>query len=179
MAVWFFLAVAPPAARDRITKADGGSGRTDIWKVGWRMVQAHPINGVGAGNFQNTSVHYLLAPGPIKFSQYIVDIPEVAHNAYLQVLAETGVVGLSLFLFVILGCVGAAGKAARNFRRRSDREGELLATAVLVATASVLAGYFFLSDEHSKYLWLLLSLGPALLALSSKDPAPSAPGSTA
>jgi O-antigen ligase len=169
IAVWFFLAVAPPAARDRITKTDGGSGRTDIWKVGWRMVEAHPITGVGAGNFQNTSVHYLLAPGPIKFSEYIVDVPEVAHNAYLQVLAETGVVGLSGFIIVILGCMTATVRAARNFRRDGNTEGELAANALFVATSSILAGYFFLSDEHSKYLWLLLSLGPALLALSNRS----------
>jgi O-antigen ligase len=166
-AVYFFVAVAPPAARDRITKADGGSGRTDIWKVGWRMVKAHPLEGVGAGNFQQNSIHYLLAPGPIKFSQYIVDVPEVAHNAYLQVLAEIGVVGLAFFVFVIAGCLGATARAAQNFRRRDDQQGELLSVAVFVALASILAGYFFLSDEHSKYLWLLLSLGPALLHLSN------------
>jgi O-antigen ligase len=130
------------------------------------MVEAHPVIGVGAGNFQVVSIHYLLAPGPINFAQYIVDVPQVAHNAYLEVLSETGIVGLALFGGLIAGCIGAGVRATRNFSRSGDRGGHLLAVAVLAASASVLAGYFFLSDEHSKYLWLLLSLGPALLAIS-------------
>ncbi len=164
--VWFFLAFAPPQAKDRLTHADGGSGRTDIWKVGWRMVEAHPVNGVGAGNFSQNAIHYLLVPGQIAQSQYIVDVPSVAHNAYLQVLAETGIVGLSFFLILIFGSLGCTWSAVRTFRERNDHEGELLARGVFVATVAVLAGYFFLADQHSKYMWLLLSLGPALAGLA-------------
>jgi O-antigen ligase len=162
----FFFSYTTPEARERITTADGGSGRTDIWKVGWRMVEDKPIAGVGAAGFQDSSIHYLLAPGPIRFDQYVVDQPAVAHNAYLEVLAETGVVGLIPFVGIIGACLVAMARAARNFSRSGDRGGELMTGAVVVAVAALLAGYFFLSEQNSKYLWLLLSLGPALLAIS-------------
>lgn len=165
-----FFAVASPEARDRITKSDGGSGRTDIWKVGWRMVEAHPVRGVGASNFQNTSIHYLLAsPGAIQFDQYLVDVPSVAHNAYLQVLAETGVPGLAMFLAIIAACVTLAMRAMRIFRNRGDPEGEALCTATVLGLAALLSAYFFLSEEHSKDLWLMLSLCPALLGLATRS----------
>jgi hypothetical protein len=43
---------------------------------------------------------------------------------------------------------------------------ELLSRALLVGLAGVLAADFFISEEFSKQLWLLLGLGPALLAIA-------------
>jgi hypothetical protein len=39
---------------------------------------------------------------------------------------------------------------------------------VIVAILALLAADFFVSDEYSKQLWLLLALGPALLALAER-----------
>ena len=39
---------------------------------------------------------------------------------------------------------------------------------VAVAIVGLLAAGFFLSGQYSKELWLLLGLGPALLAMSSR-----------
>jgi len=164
----FFFGVASQAARDRITESDGGSGRTDIWKVGWRLVEDNPVLGVGGGNFQVSSIHYLLVPGTIRFDEYIVDLPTVAHNAYLQVLAETGIVGLVLFLVSIGVSLTCAAKALALLRRQGDRADASLAAGVIVGLAALLAGYFFLSEEHSKHLWLLLALGPAMLGAARR-----------
>jgi hypothetical protein len=45
---------------------------------------------------------------------------------------------------------------------------ELLARGVIVAVLALLAADFFLSDQYSKQLWMLLALGPALLAVSRR-----------
>jgi O-antigen ligase len=164
-----YFSVLVPAAGDRILNADGGSGRTDIWKVGWRMVESQPVTGVGAGNFPNASIHYLLVePGAIQRDEYVVDQPHVAHNIYLGFLAELGIVGLCLFLAIAGGSLQTAALAARNFARSGDRELELVARGVIVAILALLAADFFLSDQYSKLLWLLLALGPALLAVSRR-----------
>ena len=167
-AIGYFTAVSP-AAGHRILEADGGSGRTDIWKVGWRMVEANPIAGVGAGNFPISSIHYLLVePGALQQDKYVVDDPHVAHNIYLGFLAELGVVGLCLVLAIAGGSLRAASLAARTFARSGDRELELLTRGVIVAILALLAADFFLSDQYSKQFWLLLAVGPALLAVSRK-----------
>lgn len=165
-AVVYFVAVAPPEARDRVTKFEGGTGRTDIWKVGWRMVQAEPIHGIGAGNFANTSVHYLLQPGALMRSDFIVDTPKVAHNMYLEVLAELGIVGAALFATILLFSLVCTFKAIRAFERGGDRGMEILSRALLIALVALLASDFFGSRQYSKQLWLLLSLGPAFLAIA-------------
>jgi O-antigen ligase len=167
-AVLYFAAFAPYAARQRVTSSEqGGHGREDIWKVGWRMVQAHPISGVGAGNFSTTSIHYLLIePGLLRRSDFIVDTQKVAHNAYLQAWAETGIIGLALFLAVIIGVLACSLKAIRRFERDGNLMMEVLARAQLVATIGLLSSLFFSSDEYNKQLWLLMAMGPALLAIA-------------
>jgi O-antigen ligase len=167
VAVMYFAVFAPASALDRFTTSDTtGSGRTDIWTVGWRMVKAHPIDGVGAGNFQVSSIHYLLQPGTIRFSIYIVDQPKVAHNIYLQVLAELGIVGLLLFLAILGICVSCAVRAASRFEEDGDLQGAALARGLLLALVAMLASQFFGSELFLKELWLLLASGPAVLAIA-------------
>lgn len=173
-AVGYFSAFASPVARQRVTTAGSGSGRTGLWTVGWRMVEAHPVHGIGAGNFAVSSVHYLLRPGTIPNDYLVVDIPQVAHNVYLQLLAETGVVGLALFLGIVAFALTGAARAAAAFRRRGDPRMELVARSVFVAQAGILAADFFISAQYNKQLWIILAFGPALLALAREAPAPGA-----
>jgi O-antigen ligase len=164
--VLYFSMFAPAAAEQRVTGANGGTGRADIWTVGWRMVQDHPLRGIGAGNFPIASIHYLLEPGALRRDDFIVDTPKVAHNTYLDVLAELGVVGLVLFMSVVLFSLGCALRAARAATRSGDGQLEILARAMFVALVGLLAADFFVSRQYSKQLWLLLALCPVLLELS-------------
>jgi hypothetical protein len=45
---------------------------------------------------------------------------------------------------------------------------EMIARATLVGLMGILAADFFVSGQFSKQLWLLLGLGPALLAMSRR-----------
>jgi O-antigen ligase len=166
--VGYFALLAPPEARERITKVDGGTGRTDIWNVGWRMVEAHPVRGIGSGNFPHASIHYFLEPGALQYGEFFIDHAKVAHNMYLHVLAENGIVGLALFLALVGFSVVSTVKAATRFERAGDRDMELLARGVVVGLLGLLAADFFLSGQFSKQLWILLGLGPAMLALSHR-----------
>ena len=58
--------------------------------------------------------------------------------------------------------------AARNFARVDDLQLEVLSRALVVALAGILAADFFVSAQLSKLLWLLLAMGPVLLAISRK-----------
>ncbi len=174
-----YVGLFDPGVAHRYSTADGGNGRTDLWKVGWRMAEANPVRGVGAGNFRDSSAHYVLAePGAIEDSAFIIDQPRFAHNVYLEVLAELGVVGLALFLALVGAAIGTGVQAARRFARVGDADMELLSRAVVVALVALLAMDFFLSDQFSKQLWLLLALCPALLAIAGRRAEPDPSGST-
>ena len=174
--VGWFAFVATPDQRDRVTNVqEGGSGRSDIWTVGMRMVRDNTVEGVGAGNFQTSSVHYLIEPGALRRDDQIIERPKVAHNMYLHVLAELGVVGLVLFLGVIFWALSCAWRAARLYGAHGDLRMEVIARGVLIALIGLLTADFFISGQFAKQLWLLLGLCPALLAIArgSRVGAPS------
>ena len=121
--VGYFVVLAPLAARQRVTMADT-SGRSSIWTVAWRVVEAHPVLGVGNDNFILVEDRYVNQPGAI-LANYIIVTPKVVHDAYLEALADLGVPGLLTLLAVLAGSVGAGIRAAWMFERLGDRQMEL------------------------------------------------------
>jgi O-antigen ligase len=169
--VGWYAAVAPASAVDRIThpSRNGGSGRENLWLVGWRMVEDKPIVGVGAGNYPVSSIHYVLRPGFAPGdAASIVDRKKVAHNIYLTVLSELGAVGLALFMAILLACLRSALRAARKFAAQGELVMELLARGLFLALVNLLVAGFFSSSIYIKQLWVLLAAGPALLALAER-----------
>jgi O-antigen ligase len=185
VALGYFAFAASDAQVQRLEQSDGGSGRTDIWKVGWRMVEENPGHGVGSGNFNVSSIHYLLVkPGALERDEFIVDTPSVAHNLYLEILSELGIPGLTLFLLMVGACIASAVRAGSILDRLGDPGLALVARAVAIGLFSTMAADFFLSAEFSKQLWLLLALGPAALALAHRmerdgEAAGASPGAAA
>ena len=96
----------------------------------------------------------------------VIDNPGGVHNSYLQLLTETGVIGLALYLAIVLSSLAAGLRAARTFERIGDWRMEVMARGTVVATTGVLAANFFIGQESGKVLWLLLALGPALLGVA-------------
>lgn len=170
---WLVMA-APRENRERLLHAGSGSGRTDIWTVGGRMVATNPVQGVGAGNFSVSSIHYLLRPGSLPNSQYIADKPEVAENTYLEVTAELGIVGFGLFVTLIMFGLGCAMAALSKFHEIGERRLYTLTGAVAVAFIGLLAADVFAAEEYARVLWLLVGLGPALLAMAKRMEAAAA-----
>jgi O-antigen ligase len=168
--VLYFTQIASLPARERITTADGGSGRSDLWKIGLRMVKAHPVGGVGVGNFQDVSADYVLQPGIIVRAELIFSsVPKITHNTYLEVMAEMGIPGFLLFIVIAVGCLGCALRAASVWAGRGDIGMEALARSALLALVGMLVADFFISQSYSKLLWIMLALGPAMLALARRE----------
>lgn len=172
---WFSIS---PSAWDRVSDFDsGGSGRDELWQVAWRMSADNPIVGVGLNNYPVVANDYVSEPGSLERLDLIVDKAQVAHNAYLQLLAETGVIGLGLFLVVAGLSLSAAWRAAGRFRRAGDRRFETVMHGLVVAMIALLAASFFISNGVDKRLWVLFGLGPASLAVATRTLEDSQSGS--
>jgi O-antigen ligase len=158
---------------DRLTHfgGSGGSGRQDEWTVAWRIFGEHHLTGVGVGNFTLLEPRYVLQPGSLTHVKLVAETPSLVHNAYLQLLAETGVVGLVAFLLVLLGSLRACWVAARRFDALGLRDQADLARAILIATIGMAAAMFFISHANDYRLWVLFALGPVLLTLAKHRPA--------
>ena len=171
-AVGAFL-LATPGALERTTSFNaGGDGRTELWLVASRMSEDHPVAGVGIANFPIESQN-VREPGNLNFVRLIVDEPLVAHNIYLQQLAETGLIGLALLMCVIVACLASALRAARRFDALGDGPVATLARATAVAMVGFLVASRFISDSTDRRLWIVLALGPALLGLARRQAASS------
>ena len=100
--------------------------RIPIWRDAWKMVCSHPWFGQGAGSFQWAFPAY---------ETFEPDRPAVfAHNDYLQFLAEYGVVGLGLALWLLISCWRSA---MRNLKAQGPlvRGIAIAALGALTATA--------------------------------------------
>jgi O-antigen ligase len=167
----YLNAFAPQSERDRIQQVTRGEtrseeGRTTLWQLALREFEDDPIKGVGAGNFRSETRHVLLRPGELRRADQELSVSQVVHNSFLEPLAELGLVGLALFAAIILFSEGSLLVASRRFRLAGDHQMEAVALALAVALFGSLAADFFISNEYSKQLWLLLGLGPAVLAMA-------------
>lgn len=70
------------------------SDRVLIWKSAWAMFCDHPLIGVGLGQYQ----HYYQTK---YMSPLVKEIHQHAHNNFLQMLAETGLIGFSAYCLMV------------------------------------------------------------------------------
>ena len=99
---WERLATVPSEfARGTLT------GRTVIWGAGWELFREHPFLGVGANAFRITVSRVLNEP--IHIDDPTSPAPP-AHNTFLSVLVEQGILGL-VFFCVLLVCLTLSMRA--------------------------------------------------------------------
>jgi len=159
LVVWF----APAPQRQRLAtigkEITKGSlhGRTHIWKSGVRaFLKGNPIHGAGSGAYPKAVEPWLGTP-PVKAFQY------TAHNTFLSVLVECGVIGFAICTALI---------AALAFYVWSLAPPERALWAVMAAVWTV--GVFTLTWEHYKPTWLIMSLIMTAWARSHWEPAKTA-----
>ncbi len=142
--------------------------RIALLETGLRMVQAHPLTGIGAGNFKPLSRNF----------GHLVEDPGVAHNTYIEVAAELGIPGLMLFGAILFSAFQTLARVRRAARDSGPALIYHVSEAIQVGLTGGLVAIFFLSAEYQKLLWLMVFLTmclPAIAAeatsdLSSPDP---------
>ena len=119
-----------------------------------------------ADNFQTSARHFINQPGSLARADKVVDQPSVVHNSWLEIAAETGIVGITLMATIILFSLRSLLRAAGLFRQLGERRMQGVALCVATALIGYVAALTFISDEYSKGLWVLLGLGPAIFAMA-------------
>ncbi len=134
------LGVASPQFRERIARTtqvlhadESGvdaalSGRAQIWKAAACMIREHPLNGVGARNFRLEFPH--CDPAPTATPAWGAGPAHHAHQIVLEILSETGVIGLLLWL-------AGAAMAWRAWRYAGSAAKERARPAMLALAVTV------------------------------------------
>jgi hypothetical protein len=140
------------ADRNKRTIDTSNAGRLGYWRAGISMWRDHPWVGVGLGRFPDRSEEYAVTTTEVGDAEKSFD----AHNTFVSLLAETGIVGFAGFL-VMLGaifCKSALAwwRASGDFRLRHS---------VVLALFLGLTAVGLTWDVHVYRLWWV-SLGLAL-----------------
>jgi O-antigen ligase len=135
-----------------LTRADTNAGRVAIYAANLDIVRDHPILGLGFGRYQRVSRPY--------YDRHpLADRRSHAHNNFLQIAAEAGLLGLAAFtlLFVTALRYGAETvSAARDPAVRATALGACLAlTGFLVGG---LTQYTFGDNEVAVAMWATLAV---------------------
>ena len=141
---------------DSVNTDDPTTGRSHFWAVTLDLIKAHPYVGTGLGAYGVVYTQYDSRNGLFRLEQ--------AHNDYLQVLSDAGIIGGVLaFSFVVLlfykGIVRA--KSRDDFRRG-------VALASLSGCFAVLVHSFFDFTLHTTSNALLFLVLAALATLNGR-----------
>jgi O-antigen ligase len=124
--------------------------RLTAWSMAGNMLADHPVLGLGPAGFATYWDAYVggRATDPVHL--------DVAHDTWLEVGSETGLLGLAAFLALIGAGAAGAVRAARSGPEPT------LAAGVCASFAAVVVAASFLSEQFFLPLWLLVALGAAL-----------------
>jgi O-antigen ligase len=143
------FAYAPAAIFDRLAESSGANTfqmRQAYWKLGLAQWMQSPLCGVGCGAFADAIMGSLSGLRPL------------AHNTYISVLTETGVIGLGIFILLLLVLSRCAGRLPPAQRCLS-----------LSMLAVWIVGGVDLTLDYKKSFWLVFALIAAQSSARAKE----------
>lgn len=78
------------------------SGRLTIWETAGHMVADRPLTGIGVGNFKYAYDRYATRPDDLFRSGGAMGFVSHAHNMYIAVAADAGLIGLAGLLMIAI-----------------------------------------------------------------------------
>lgn len=149
--------------------------RLEAARILWEIIQVSPIFGLGPANYYWYTPFYNIMGYYVSFN---------SHNNYLDLLAQTGFVGLGLFFWFL---ASAAQQGWRVFQRAQDGFSRAYAAACLAAIPALLTSAMLgdwvipftynigMSGLRSSFLSFLFLAGLVVLERASSKAAPTSP----
>lgn len=132
--------------------------RIETWKAGLRMIKAHPIMGIGLGEFKP------------QISKYTDDpkLNKLAHNTYLEIASELGLFCFAIYIWLLYETY----QTFTWLRRAAQKFNSKLFYNIALGMQGGLVGFFvssfFLSAEYVKFFWFYVFLSIAMVRVSQK-----------
>jgi len=139
--------------------------RVLIWEGTAKMIAAHPLQGSGIGSFQAAYPRYRL---PEYFANpHAVDSTAHAHNEFLEIAAETGILGLLAFLWVLSVFFI---KGIDIVKREEDRYKQIVVMGLISGAAGLLVtnlvGVNLRFPSSAIFLWLTMGITMSQIPLT-------------
>jgi O-antigen ligase len=157
------IAAAPPptgtAGVVQLDTSEIGPTRTELWTAAAKMILDRPILGVGPGTYRLRYAGYIgLGAGAVETH---------SNNLYLQLAAETGILGLLAFLVVVVLAVAPLvrrllERPAQGLSAPASTRTWIVGAALVAAIAAFLGhgtvDYFFSFNPTNGLWWATLGL---------------------
>ncbi len=124
-------------------------GRSVLWLAGWRMFVSRPLLGVGPDNYR------LLYGNYVRIQK--ADTRVHSNNMYLEILAGTGILGLTCALWIAVRITRACLRAAR----RGPARARVAAACMAIAVHGLLDSFLGFTGT---YIAIAVALGLAVSA---------------
>jgi O-antigen ligase len=163
LVVALFIGVVALGGEDALNRVvgtvnsdDPTTGRAHFWNVTLDIIKNHPVIGTGLGAFGVVYTGYDSRNGLYRLEQ--------AHNDYLQVLSDGGIVGalIGLFFIVNLFRMGFNRRESRDEFRRG------VATGAMAGCFAVLVHSFFDFTLHTPSNALLFLILAAVATMNGR-----------
>lgn len=124
-------------------------GRLYAWEAAFKMALDNPLTGVGLDNFYYNYFFY---------SSHWDGINHAVHSTWFGVLAETGVVGLIVFIALIVSLVKTSLRSISLLTKQSDITLSVGANAVLSGLIGTIVSGTFLTQGFVWPIYILAAL---------------------
>jgi len=159
------------------SSAEGDSVRMAIWRLGWHVFLESPIYGVGSSNFGVTATQiadYDLIAGVWNDPENLFNF--AVHNATVQILAEEGLIGVTVWCMMIGGFFIRTrrlqkAEAVNEWNRRGGQGFDLpaIVRGLEAAMIGYLATSMFYNQLYIHWFWSLFTFGFLLSLLVSPE----------
>ncbi|UBF29078.1 IctB family putative bicarbonate transporter [Kovacikia minuta CCNUW1] len=160
-----------PPLRDRASSIFLGRGdssnnyRINVWYSVIDMIKARPILGIGPGNVAFNQI-YPIYQRP-RFSALS------AYSVILEVAAETGIIGLTCFIWLLLVTFNLAWDQFQKLRQARSRQGFWLMAAIATLIGMLGHGMFdtvLYRPQVNTLWWLMFALIASYYSQPAKEP---------
>lgn len=140
------------------------SQRGFLWRVALYIFRDHPFLGVGYDNYPiNFRIYRNIVPGrpPGLGSRH------TPHSSYLGLLAETGLIGIALWLSVLFVAFRNLYQSRHLLGKYKNSQHYQLLWSIMISFSLELAYGITNNIQKDKYFWLLIGLSVAVWRLVS------------
>ncbi len=150
-------------------RAESGYTRLNAWRVNWGITSQHLLFGTGPGGY---AAYYM---------SYFPRSAMATHNNYVDILAETGIVGMMTYLLFIFPLAWMGYKLCIRLRARGDFTTAMANVAFAGTVGCIVAMAFgdwllpfpytqgIAAFDHSLYSWLFMGVIIALDRITKDD----------
>lgn len=134
--------------------------RRSIYSIAMKVFKKHPVFGIGPANFMSYIKHIRPELWTLKFKVLAV------HSLYISLLVESGIIGLSLFVMILLFILYYLIKSIKMSRKHKDQDLIYLTIAFFIGFINFLFLGFISASLLNRFTIFLLASGHIIYILN-------------